>query len=76
MASKADDKSLPTLHNITVITSVGGAGKTSAIAKIIQEGNDVVCVGPTAGQRDNLAKSLGATNKFTIDELIKHILSG
>lgn len=75
-------KELIKLSNTIMINGIGGAGKTSVVAKLIAKisqqlypNSTIYKVGPTTEQAKNLSVSLGTNGKeFTIDALMKEIL--
>lgn len=75
-------KELIKLANTIMINGIGGAGKTSVVAKLIAKisqqlypNSTIYKVGPTAEQAKNLSISLGTNGKeFTIEALVKEIL--
>lgn len=72
------------LNNTTVVSGIGGAGKTSVVAHLTKEilqilkpnsPLNIIKVGPTDVQLKNLDESLGdAGKKMTIEELAKRLL--
>lgn len=75
-------KELVKLANTIMINGIGGAGKTSVVAKLICKisqrlypNSTIYKVGPTTEQAKNLSVSLGANGKeFTVEALVKEIL--
>lgn len=83
MNSEGDrGKELIKLANTIMINGIGGAGKTSVVAKLIAKisqqlypNSTIYKVGPTAEQAKNLSISLGTNGReFTIEDLVKEIL--
>ena len=61
------------LENTSIVTGIGGAGKTSVVAKgIAQEGAAIG--GPTEEQIKNLKKHVSNPKEYTREELLKLIL--
>lgn len=61
------------LENTTIVTGVGGSGKTQAIAKL-SVNDDIWYSGPTDSQLDNLANSLQKGKGISKEELFELIL--
>lgn len=68
--------------NMVMVNGIGGAGKTSVVAKLIhmignklQPNMNIWKVGPTTEQSKNLSQSLNAPGEeFTIETLVKRVL--
>ncbi len=66
---------LPILDNTTIITGVGGSGKTQAVAKLSStNGEDAWLSGPTSSQVDVLLESLPKGRGMSKEELFEVIL--
>lgn len=66
---------LPVLDNTTIITGVGGSGKTQAVAKLsTTNGEDAWLSGPTSSQVDGLQKALPKGRGMSKQELFEIIL--
>lgn len=66
---------LPILENTTIITGVGGSGKTQAVAKLSTiNGEDTWLSGPTSSQVDGLQKALPKGRGMSKQELFEIIL--
>ena len=65
------------MWNTTIVTGLGGGGKTSVEAKyLINEDEDTWVAGPTSRQVDTLKEIAPKAKTFGIDELIKAIYTG
>lgn len=65
----------PILYNTTIVTGLGGAGKSALIAKMSGgDGTGVWISGPTQSQLDNLAEHLPQAEPTTKEDLMKTIL--
>lgn len=64
------DLNIPVLENTTIVTGVGGSGKTQAVAKLSATDN-VWYSGPTQSQLDNLTDSLPKGKGISKEELFE-----
>lgn len=66
---------LPILKNTTIITGVGGSGKTQAVARLsTSNGEDTWLSGPTSSQINNLLEALPKGSGKSKEELFEIIL--
>lgn len=66
---------LPILKNTTIVTGVGGSGKTQAVAKLsTTNGKDTWLSGPTSSQINNLLEALPKGTNKSKEELFEIIL--
>ena len=73
LRTKLKLENVPILENTTVVTGVGGSGKTQAVAKL-SVGDNVWYSGPTKSQIDNLAEALPKGRGISKEELFELIL--
>jgi hypothetical protein len=63
---------MPVMYNTTIVTGLGGAGKTSVEAKyLINEDEDTWIAGPTDKQVETLSALAPKAKAFGIEALLK-----
>ena len=66
---------MPVMYNTTIITGLGGAGKTTVLAKYLADSSEPTwVVGPTSEQAKALKELVPSAQQFSTDELLTKIV--
>ena len=75
--AKAHGFNMPVMWNTTIITGLGGGGKTSVEAKYLIDDNEETWIaGPTENQLNGLGEVAPKAKGFTVEKLLKAIYTG